>query len=82
MKLTRKQWILILFGVLVILLLWYMSKQAGTSGQGADSDTGEETSEGDATGPEPTENAAISARGGQVGVTASVGLRPRRDVLI
>ena len=49
MKITRKQWLLILMGILLILLLWYMAKQRGTSGAGATSDTGEETSAGDAT---------------------------------
>ena len=49
MKLTRKQWLLILMGILLILLLWWMSKNKGTSGQGSTSDTGGETSAGDAT---------------------------------
>ena len=82
MKLTRKQWILVLLGALVILLLWFMAKQKGTSGQGADTDTGEEGSEGDATLTEPTEAAAISSRAGAVGATGTVGLKPRREVLI
>ena len=73
MKLTRKQWILILIGVLVIVLLWWMSKLRGTSGQGATSDTGEDTSEGDATLPDPTENASISAHGGSISFTPDGG---------
>ena len=82
MKMTRKQWLMVLLGVLIIILLWYMSLQKGTSGQGADSDTGEDTSEGDATLAEPTENAAISARAGQVGATGTASMKPRREVLI
>ena len=73
MKITRKQWIMVLIGALLILLLWYMSKQKGSSGQGAATDTNEDTSEGDATLTGPTEGADISSSTG-IGVVGPTGV--------
>ena len=58
MKLTRKQWILILIGVLIIVLLWWLTKIRG-SGAGATSDNQEDGSEGNAALPGPVENNRI-----------------------
>jgi hypothetical protein len=77
MKLSRKQWYLILLGILIILLLWWLAKIRGTSGQGATSDTGGETSAGDATLAGPTENVRVSED-----ADAEVAYVRRRDVLI
>jgi len=83
MKLTRKQWYLILLGILIILLLWFMAKQKGTSGTGATTDPGLDTSEGDANLPAPTETAAISARNGLVGrSTATAPYTRTKEVLL
>lgn len=83
MKLTRKQWYLILLGILIILLLWFMAKQKGSSGQGATSDPGIDTSSGDANLPAPTEAAAISGRNGRVGESVVTSPYTRtKEVLI
>jgi hypothetical protein len=77
MKLSRKQWYLILLGILVILLLWWLAKRREGSGQGATTDTGGDTSVGDATLAGPTENQRISRD-----ADAEVAYVRRRDVLI
>lgn len=60
MKLNRKQWLLILMGILLILLLWWMAKRTGTSGAGATSDNREDTPLGDGALPDPGEKSDIS----------------------
>lgn len=79
MKITNRQWWYILIGAAVVVLLWYLSKQKGKSGQGATTDTGEETSSGDATLADPTENARIS---GATGTTDLVYGTPTRGTRI